>query len=87
MSGDSTGGNSFERKILPVCDCAPRISSQFPAKLMIPIDQGEGVYLQKHFNVAKPTTDTLPVESIFHAEIHKRSARANQSAGTNLGPE
>ncbi len=42
MSRDTIGDNSFERKILPVCDCAPRISSQFAAKLMIPIDQGEG---------------------------------------------
>jgi hypothetical protein len=42
MSGDLIGDKWFERKILPVCYCAPWITSQFAAKLMIPIDQGGG---------------------------------------------
>ena len=39
-SADNTGPKSFESKILPVSDCAPRIFSQFPASVMISIDQG-----------------------------------------------
>jgi hypothetical protein len=61
MSGDSIGDNSFERKILPVCDCAPRISSQFAAKPMIPIDQGGGgIPLKSALAQPKP----LPMRSL-----------------------
>jgi hypothetical protein len=37
------GTNSYSLKISPASDCAPRISSEIPAKRMIPIDRGEGV--------------------------------------------
>lgn len=81
MSRDTIGDNSFEREILPACDCAPRISPQFPSNSMIPIDQGGGGYTSQTA-FAQPklkprTPDTLPVESIFHEEIHKQSARPN----------
>jgi|GEM_PF-5160659 hypothetical protein len=36
------GTNSHSLKILPESDDAPRISSEIPAKHMIPIDQGRG---------------------------------------------
>ena len=34
--------NSLGLKILPLTDCSPRINSQNPANLKIPIDQGGG---------------------------------------------
>ena len=36
------GSKFFETKILPLSDCASRINFPFPAKSMIPVDQGEG---------------------------------------------
>jgi hypothetical protein len=36
------GTNPYSLKILPASDCAPRITSEIPAKRMIPIGRGGG---------------------------------------------
>jgi hypothetical protein len=54
----TTGPKPFERRILPVSDCAPKILAQFPASLMIPIDQGGGGYTPQRIPERQKTNST-----------------------------
>jgi hypothetical protein len=56
---------SFERKILPASDCAPKIFAHFPANIMIPIHQGGGGYPSTH----PRKTKTQPEHSLPRAPL------------------
>jgi hypothetical protein len=80
VSTHHDGLNFHVFKILPASDCGPRITSENPAKPMIPIDQGGGGIPPKrtrefHFKTALATPPSEWSPKLFSAKIHRIRVR------------